>query len=462
MTVVGERPAASTPESAPRGALIARLVERFPRLRTMLVLGALVAVLNMVHVSNYSVISPFDEYAHIDSMIRGSRGQILVHPDDQLTQATLDEVACRESEHAEFPKCSPERYDPAEFTYRGWNQASSHSPYYYVITGLTARVLWAPPPTDSIVTWARMLGTAWLLLGFYLVLRGADLLELPRVPVALALLLFAVVPPVIHATNTVNPDATGIVSGAVALLAALAWERRGVGLWIVALGAFICASLDTTNMIGIGIVALYLGLRALGVRLGRAAQDARPVRDYLTAAATSVGSGVVALFGWVIAYNLLAHQVDLDNAPWVKGVRVDSFEIEMVIGAPTLFGILPPVQGFMAPILKKAPVVGFTVAALLLVTGALLGTAFRAELHDRVSTLALAAVGALILVPPLFVLYEYLAAQLFFELNTRQALSAVPAMALVIAALARTRPTLVVLGFVAGGLYLSTLMTLLF
>src|SRR5574341_595117 len=146
MTVVGEKPA--TPPTEPASASFwSRVSARFPRLRTMLVLAALVTVLNMVHVNKYTVISPFDEYAHIDSMIRGSRGQFLVHPDDQLTQETLDEVACREGEHASFPQCSREPYDPRDFTYRGWNQASSHSPYYYVITGLAARVLRAPPPT---------------------------------------------------------------------------------------------------------------------------------------------------------------------------------------------------------------------------------------------------------------------------------------------------------------------------
>src|SRR5688572_16524706 len=233
MTLVDD-PQAESPSSAEARPRFGRWFERFPRLRTMLVLAALVTVLNLVHVNKYTVISPFDEYAHIDSMIRGSDGQVLVQPDDQLTQETLQEVACRDSEEVEFPRCGAERYDPTDFTYKGYNQATSHSPYYYVITGLAARVLRAPPPTDSLVTWARVLGTAWLLLGFYFALRAADLLGLPHLPVALALLMFAAVPPVIHATNTVNPDATGVVSGAAALLAVLSWERRHVGLLVVA------------------------------------------------------------------------------------------------------------------------------------------------------------------------------------------------------------------------------------
>src|SRR5215216_4052758 len=104
MTVTDEQTTETveTTERPPANRLRQRLSRRFPRAATMLILTAFVVLLNGLHVHSYTVISPFDENAHIDRLIRSSRFEF-VQPDDQMSQESLHEVACRGSEIALFP-----------------------------------------------------------------------------------------------------------------------------------------------------------------------------------------------------------------------------------------------------------------------------------------------------------------------------------------------------------------------
>jgi len=442
----------------------------------MLVLIVLVLALNVAHLRAYDYISPFDEYAHVDSVDRGSRGQVIVQPDDQLGQETLREVACRGSEFIPaLPRCRPGRYDPTEFVYRGWNQASAHSPWYYVATGLGVRALRALPGPGGLVTWARVLGSAWLLLGLYLTLRAADGLGLPRGPTLAALVMVAAVPAVLHASTTVNPDTSGMVGGAAVLLAVLAWERDGRSLWLPALGAFVCATLDTTNAVAVIAAAAYLGLRALDARrepgetsqtnetseTSETSEGVRTPGDHLRAVlAMGAGAGV-GVFGWKAVYALLTPRVDLSGHPSQRIFDVDHLELETVVGRDTVFGIFPPFEGHVPTVLGNTAYLTFVGAAVLVAIGALLSVTFGARLSERVGTLGAATLIGLLVSAPVLVLYNYVADGLYFPILTRQALSAVPALALVIASVATRRPGRVLVTGVAVGLYATALGALL-
>src|SRR6266480_4748903 len=141
MTLTDEQTAESGERSRAQ-SLRERLSRRFPRAATMLILGVLILILNGLHVHSYGVISPFDENFHIDRLIRSSRFEF-VQPDDKTSQESLDEVACRGTDDVlPWPPCMKGgHYKPEEFTYKGWNAESGSPPYYYVLTGVTARGL---------------------------------------------------------------------------------------------------------------------------------------------------------------------------------------------------------------------------------------------------------------------------------------------------------------------------------
>ncbi|MGI8797541.1 MAG: hypothetical protein ACR2IR_13335 [Acidimicrobiia bacterium] len=463
MTLLDSQPSTDAP--APHR--LGRWSRRFPRAIPMLVLAGLVLVLNPLHVRAYTKVSPFDEYAHIDSMIRGSRGQILVQPDDKLLQETLDEVACREADTEvtglRFPRCREGRYDPATFAYRGWNQASAHTPYYYVLTGVAARALRAPsPPDDSIVTWARLLGAVWLLVGMYLVLRAGEYLGVARVPLVLALVLVAASPALLHASTTVNPDGAAFIGGAAVLLAALAWEQGRRSMWLLGLSAFFCASLDTTNIMGVIVVVAYFSARAFASYRGLDRENVRqPWTAYAGATAAMGAASFVAIFGWKLVYNLFAHDVDLSGHPARTLFDIDHLDVGLVLGRDTLFGVVPPIEGYMPGTLASEPYQVFVGATALLVVGALVAAAISFKPSDRLTTLGVATLVALVVSSPVLVLYNYVSDGLYYPILTRQALATLPAAAIVIAGIAQTPVARGLLAAIAGGLYLTAVMALL-
>lgn len=462
MTVTDEQTneIAGTAERSPSDDIRHRLSRRFPRGATMLILTALVVILNGIHVNSYTEISPFDEHLHIDHLIRSSHLEFM-QPDDQASQESLHLVACRGSEFHDFPACTKGRYDPNDFSYKGWNSTSGSPPYYYVLTGVTARGLSDLPPIGNIVTWGRILGSFWLLVGIYFVVRAAEYFSIRRLPLVLGVALVIASPSLLHASNIINPDASAFAAGAAVLLAGLAWERSRVPLWVLAVTAAACASLDNTNALGVVVVLFYFLIRAIASRGGEQLETARPWRDYLLGGLVAAASAAIALLAWRIVYQLAAHDVDLSQAPWVKQFRVEHLDFEMVLGKDTLFGVFPPLNSYVPPVLSTATYELFTQAALILAGGVLIAASLRAKLADRLSALGLATVAALVLTPPLFVIYNFVSGGVFFNILPRNALAALPALAVVVAAMARTRFGVALLGIVATGLYLSAAISLL-
>jgi hypothetical protein len=462
MTLTDEQ-TTETGERSRSQSLRERLSRRFPRAGTMLILGVLVLILNGLHVHSYNVISPFDENFHIDQLIRSSRLEF-IQPDDTTTQESLDEVACRGTDDvAPWPPCKKEgRYKPEEFSYKGWNGASSAPPYYYLVTGVTARILSAPEG-KSIVTWGRILGSLWLLVGVYFVVRAAEYFAVPRLPLLLGVILLVASPSLLHATNTINSDGSGFVCGAAVLLAGVSWERRRVPLWVLGAAAVFCAAFDSANALGVVVVLFYFLVRAVASHRQKVIEAVRPWREYLVAGLVVAAGAAFAILSWRVVYQLLSHDVDLSQSPSVVGHRVDHLDLKMLFGKQTLFSVFPPPgsRGYVPPILATTAHSLFTQAALILVGGLLIAAAVRTTLADRLSALGAATVAALIITPVMFVIYNYVGASQYFPIGPRNALTALPAVAIAVAAGARNRFGIALLGIVAVGLYLSTAVALL-
>jgi hypothetical protein len=455
------------------GELWAALARRFPRAKVMLPLAALVLVLNVLHVRAYATVSPFDEIHHLDYLIRGSRAQPFLQLDDRLTQEALRDIACRRHEQglvpygverpSSMPVCGGGPFDARDFVWRGHNAAASHTPTYYLVTGSTARVLKAVAhQPQSLVTWGRLLGSVWLLVGCYLVVRAAELLSIGRVPLLFGLLLASAVPAQLHASTTVNPDATAFAAGAGVLLAALAWERRGRGLWIVAAASSVCTALDPTNVAAVVVVVGFLAARGLAASKGRAEDGARPWRGYLGAAVCVAVAAAAPLLLWEGLRSVFLHSVDLSESPVQKAFEVDGLEIRSVLGRGTIFAMLPPAGSpFVPSVLTTTAYLLFTSASIILLSGTVVAASFRASLSNRMATLAPVTLATLIITPSLFVLYNFLALDAYFDVLPRYGLSVLPAVVLVMTAMTRHGVGRVALATVSIGLYASAVFALL-
>jgi hypothetical protein len=452
---------------------VAAFFDRFPRVKPMLVLAVALLVLNVLTLRTVSQVSAIDEREHIDYLLRGSHGRIGQNG-DVLTQETLRELCSRGSEIVVWPPCTPGRLDPREFAPRGIN-VSTQAPFYYLATGLSARALRAATPGwESLVTWGRALGTLWLLVGCYLLLRAGELLRIPPWLVVGALVLVAALPTQLHASTTVNPDATAFVSGAAVLLAVLAWERRGRALWVLGLTAAAAAVFDPTNAVGILVALGYLGLRALGANRGVGPEPRPSVARCSVAAAVIVAGAVVAVAGWEVGSEQLSPPPRQESATPAERRRLDpnrasyptdGLPVRRILSADSVFGMLPPVVDVAPPAQRLSEPNAtwyrlFATAASIAIVGALISLCLRGSLRERQSLLAVSVVVGLIVAGPLFELYRYYVNGFFEPIVPRFGISALPAVVLVLAGLARDRVPMLILSTVAGGLYGTALLTL--
>ena len=442
----------------------------------MLLLAVLVLLLNVSTVFASDRVSPIDEQYWINHLINGSELHI-VTPGEQLDQETLRELCSRNSQLFDWPPC-PEGHidDGSPWAYKSVD-ISGHSPFYFFATGGVARVLRATPvdlpPNDSLVTWGRLLGSAWLLLGCYFALRAAELLGLTRRWVVVALFFLIATPDLLHMSTIVNPDQTAFASGAAVLWAGLAWERSGRRLWLVGLTALVAGLLDQTNSIAILVVLLYLALRLLQRRRQPDDGFAPSLRAHVGFLVVSLVAIAVAYKGWDRLDDLL-HNIDVikprsrladisDNPVRQEVTRVEP-TIGRAFGGETVTAMFPPWSGtnsWVPPIMRSTAFDAFTSLSVLVAIGAMGATLFTRFLRDRLGTLATATVVALLVSPSLIVLNDWWAGGTFLRPPPRYGLSALPMIAMVIAAVSeRTKVAAYAVGAVAVGLYASALLSL--
>jgi hypothetical protein len=465
---------------AERGERVVAWLRRFPRLPAMLFLVVIVVVLDVPTVHTVNAVSFIDEQKHIDLVLRGSHGRI-GHNGQKLTQETLRELCARGSEIVGYPPCRPGRLNPSEFdpVDKGRNIAAQDPPYP-LVTGLTARLLRAmTPAVESLVTWARLLGSVWLLAGMYLVLRIGDLLAVERRLLVVALVLVAALPTQLHASTVVNPDAVAFLAGAAILLAAAAWERGRASLaWLVLAGA-LALWVDRANGVGVLVALGYLGLRALVGARGKAHGALSWQR--CAAAGVAVTVGAVAVVGtWHVVERRLrpevseAAQASTPSAPGQTSQSdtrrsTDGLPIRSILTGDALIGMTPPVIDLWPPNRRHFRVGAnadwywtFSVAAALLLTGVLGAAVFVRSGPDWWRILGAATVLALVIAQPVSNVYSHYVNGYIVATVPRFGLSALPAFALLCAVAARrSRAALAGLVVVTAGLYVTAMVTLL-
>lgn len=441
-----------------------------------MLLATLVLVLNVTTVLTVTKVSQIDERYYIDDLVKASQLE-LNQSGDFLDQETLIELCERghQAPKIDYPPCRPGRQDPKDFVPGGVNYLESLPPYFFV-TGPIARALRALPvdlgPRDSLVTWARLLGSVWLLIGCYCALRAGELLGLRRRLVMLGLLLIVGTPTVLHASTIVNPDATAFAAGAAMLWAILAWERRRCPFWVPVLVAFVATAMKLPNTVGIAIGCAYLVARGIQRRWGPDDGELRPLGDIVKMLVGLLVTVAVAVKGLDAIWDQLRHHVlgAADTNPYaneavlkqINTYRVDSLSGSRVFGADTVFAIFPPIQDIALPAERQAS--GYdtlwrAAGYLLLAPLAVVALAAR-TLSTRVVQLALATLVAVLAVPSLFVLYWYLSSNTTDQIVWRYGLSALPAFVLVLAAVAaRGRLGIWIVGANAVLLYIAAMVT---
>jgi hypothetical protein len=445
----------------------------------MLFLAALVLVLNVTTALRVEKVSAIDEQYWMDHMLRGAdftieRGGV------PILQETVREKCARGMQPSVIqfdpvPPCRRGHLNPREYGYWHGVNIAGKEPFYFLVTGPIARALRATPldlaPNDSLITWARLLGSAWMLAGLYCLIRVGEILAVHRRLLVVASVFVATTPALLHANTIVNPDATAFLAGAATLLAALSWERSGRRMWMLGLVATAAALFNEKNAIAILLVLMYFGFRALARRIGETNDDDGDVRtwqEYVKASVLLVIALYLANNGWDWLYGQLQAHVftsgpvaDISNNPISRLYGDRNAGFWDYFGLNTIFRMFPPFQDISPPD-ERTHVLYLTVtkAAEFVAIGGLLAVAFRDKLTSKLSVLGFATLSTLLIAPSLTVLRNQVVGGTFDEPVWRYGLGALPALAIIVAASARTRFAQIALTAFTALLYVSALYVL--
>lgn len=397
-------------------------VSWLPLAGLLLFSGALVGL----HARAYTVLSPVDELQHADYLIKAAHGG-LVRRGDPVGRTALREAACRgiAAPIEPAPDCKTSNVLPDFLRNQGVNSEELQPPTYYFVTGAAARVIRPIIGSNSLVTAGRVVGAAWLMAGVAVLWACLTLLDVPVLARVAVTLLVVSTPVVLHASSTVNNDATALVAGGGVMLAALAWER-GRAHWVfVPVVAALAISLKVTNVMGVGAVIVYLVIRAV-------ARDTDRLRPAFAKMAVAITAAVgVAALAWVALHEALARGGPLAN-PNVARFQTDSISLSRVLGQ--LGAAVTPIRDvahvdFLDLTLLTAAVV--TLNWLFL--GTAVGAAMLGNRASRTEALGIAAFVAMVVTGPLFVISNYFSLGMFASIPGRYALSVVPVLAVVLA-----------------------------
>ncbi len=456
----------------------------------MLLLAALVLILNVTTALRVGEVSAIDEQYWIDHLHRGADFEI-ERAGAPILQETVREkcergMAPSVLQVEPVPPCEPGHLNPRKYGYWHGVNIAGKEPFYFFVTGPIARVFQATPldlpPNDSLITWARLLGSAWALAGLYCILRIGELLAVHRRRLVVACMFIVATPALLHANTIVNPDTTALFAGAAMLLAALVWERTGQRrhLLLLGLAALVGSAFNEKNAIGVLLVLAYFGIRALSRRTSSAGNreegdddagrdaDVRTWRQYAMAGALLVVALYLANNGWDWLYGQLQAHVftappapDLSNNPiaLLYGNRDAGFWD--YFGLDTIFRMFPPFQD-IAPPAERTHELYLTLAkgAEYIAIGALLAVVLRDKLTSKLSMLGCATVATLLIAPTLTVLRNQWVGGTFDEPVWRYGLGALPALAIIIASSVRTRFAQVAFTVFTALLYVSALYVL--
>lgn len=425
----------------------------------LLVVLALSALLIVLHVKRFTLLSPIDELQHIDYLEKASRGE-LVRRGDKVGNVAMREEACRGIDAPGFvpPPCHTVALQAQDFQEGGYNTAWIHPPLYYAITGVVARALLRLPGIDSLVTAGRLANIIWLgpaVILLWVLLAELGLASSTRLA---ALTLLIASPGVLHSVATINPDATALASGAAVLLAAVLWERGSLPLSGLVVIAFAGLALKPTNVLGVGVAVAYLLARATQ-RPEESPGTASPSWRRLTLGAAALVAGAVISGAIWMAVQKSVARVDLLSIPMNQRFHVSTLSLGQVLGEVPA-AMTPLHDAYLSPPLRTHTISSFVWVTEWLLLGASLGAVALAGRGSRLAAFGAATLLLMAATGPLLVAVNYVSFRAYVPIPPRYGLSIVPALGVVLAGLLQKPPVTALVGALAAGSALSTLLAL--
>lgn len=402
---------------------------RGPAVVSALLLALLAASVVLLNTSTTRGLSPFDEATHADYVVQVSQGR-LPRAGEPLSQEVLREWSCRGSASPTLlvPPCSDGRLDPAGYPAGGTQYNSTHPPLYYAVTAVLAQAL-SEVTGERLLQAARLTGIGWLTAGLWVLLAALRRLGASWTLGTAVAALVAVTPAVMHASSTVNNDASALLAGALVPWAALR-VVQGASSWpLLGLVALVAAALKVVFVLALVPAGVVLLLHLL-----RTPPDRPRVLRVLGITAV-VTVAAVALWSAVSA----AGPNGVDNP--VLGINTrEADRVPVAATLKNLAAAWPPVGRAFVPTGLDQPQMFLWVALvpLLFASAPLLGLAAAGGVTGR--DVSLGAVLGMLSVPVAVQLHTYAAHGYYFpNIAPRYGLCLVAPLALALASAVRGR-----------------------
>jgi hypothetical protein len=313
-----------------------------------------------LQIDAYPKFSPIDEAAHFDYVDRVAKGEV-PRQGQHLLKSTLREMACRKNvlETAKVPSCMARELRYQQFPAGAYQYEAQQPPTYYA---LAVPMRWVAQNVFRIrerVDATRATNIVWLVAGLLLAWAAGRVMGIDPVPLGAALLLLAAAPTVVFFSGTVSNDATAIpAAGLVALVAALAYRRKGRRLPTALFSAgFFAAALKTTNLLPVLAVSTLFAVAAIE-RRASAERWETTLRRWLPRGGALLLGGAIAAGIWVIVHRSRS-LIDLKDEPTFGFLRDAPHNLGVVLReATTLF---QPLTGDLAVTLTSSGTLGHDV-----------------------------------------------------------------------------------------------------
>lgn len=292
-------------------------------------------------------LSPADEFAHLDYVVKIANGTI-PRTGDRIDPQVRRIVACAGIDYpgTTVPPCNFRKFVPEEFPNAAYNHEAQQPPLYYAITAALRVAGATVTGDDDLLATTRATGLVWLWTALLVLWAAGRLLGARPWALLAALLVLVASPAIIYFSSIVSNDAPALFSGALMLLvlAIVGFEPSRWGSVALFGAGFVGAALKPTNATAAIALALFVVARLLLEERRRF--DRATIIAWLRTGGALLAGAALAALGWSWVAGSLA-LVDAQTLPIYAARRLDGFHLDLLLEEAT--NLLWPATGTVPP-----------------------------------------------------------------------------------------------------------------
>jgi hypothetical protein len=402
-----------------------------------------------IHIVQYRQFSPIDELRHLDYALQITRGQV-PKLGDKLGQDAMREEACRGIDYQWLdPPCDSIRFTPAAFRDDGYQTASPHPPTYYILSGISGRILRGLGILDGAIDGVRLMSALLFGFGFVATFAAGRQLGVRSFPLLAGLSLLVTLPGALHSASIVTPDSFAMLAGGGALLAAIRWKQGLLSTrWLIIVGALVGFT-KLTNLVMLLAVVAWLVVDALLQK--RSDQN---FVSLLKAPVLMFSAGALTSGAWIFSDRMRA-TISPDIVPQNMMLKFNGLPpLKHLLNPEVLLTWFPPGRSFDSARFFNQYVSLMRSLVFPLLIGAIIVSALRVQKGNDIASLSLFAGLAGFVGAPIFVLGTAISAGILIGAEGRYAVCLLPIYVIAIASQSKGRVGDALLGLIGGSAWI--------